>query len=136
MPPYRPRGRTRHPDQRRNHSADYRVRSGRRGRTLQQPRSAAEDARQLIDRLHRRRDDILRFLHHLTVPFTNNQAEQDIRMAKIQMKVFGGWRTLDGTNRWRPVRSYLATARKHGLNPMTALRDLFAGNLWLPPAHK
>ncbi|MHA5054290.1 IS66 family transposase [Streptomyces sp. SD15] len=92
-------------------------------------------ARQLLDRLVRRREDILRFLHDLTVPFTNNQAEQDIRMAKVQMKVSGGWRTLDGANRWLLVRSYLSTARKHGLNAMTVLSDLFAGNVWLPPAH-
>ncbi|MER5277267.1 hypothetical protein ABT025_16110 [Streptomyces sp. NPDC002809] len=56
-------------------------------------------------------------------------------MARIQMKVSGGWRTLDGANRWLLVRSHLSTARKHGLNPVTILHDLFAGNVWLPPAH-
>ncbi|MDQ3522824.1 MAG: IS66 family transposase [Gemmatimonadota bacterium] len=114
---------------------DHAVRCGRSTNPDPPPGGKKTFARQLIDRLHRRRDDILRFLHDLRVPFTNNQAEQDIRMVKIQMKISGGWRTLDGASRWLLVRSYLSTARKHGLNPMTVLRDLFAGNLWLPPAH-
>lgn len=74
-------------------------------------------ARQLVDRLARRRDDILRFLHDLTVPFTNNQAEQDIRMAKVQMKVSGSWRTLDSANHWLLVRSHLSTARNTATTP-------------------
>lgn len=114
---------------------DRAVRVGRSTNPDPPPKAKKTFARQLVDRLIRRREDILRFLHDLTVPFTNNQAEQDIRMAKVQMKVSGGWRTLDGANRWFLVRSYLSTARKHGLNPMTVLRDLFTGNVWLPPAH-
>ncbi|MGQ4484128.1 IS66 family transposase [Streptomyces sp. SAS_276] len=114
---------------------DRAVRVGRSINPDPPPKTKKTFARQLVDRLHRRREDILRFLHDLTVPFTNNQAEQDIRMAKIQMKVSGGWRTLEGANHWLLVRSYLSTARKHGLNPMTVLRDLFAGNVWLPPTH-
>lgn len=113
---------------------DQAVRVGRSANPDPPPKAKKTFARQLVDRLIRRREDILRFLHDLTVPFTNNQAEQDIPMAKIQMKVSGGWRTLDGANRWLLVRSYLSTARKHGQNPMTVLRDLFAGNVWLPPA--
>lgn len=84
-------------------------------------------ARQLADRMVRRRDDFLRFLHDLTVTFINNQAEQDIRMTKVQAKISGGWSTLTGASRWLLVRSYLSTARKHDLNPLTVLRDLFAG---------
>ena len=30
------------------------------------------------------------------------------------------------------VRSYLATTRKHGVNPLAALRQLFEGHPWLP----
>ncbi|MCY0924177.1 MULTISPECIES: IS66 family transposase [unclassified Streptomyces] len=112
---------------------DHAVRCGRSANPDPPPGQKKIFARQLADRLQRRRGDILRFLHDLNVPFTNNQAEQDIRMAKVQMKVSGGWRTLDGANRWLLVRSYLSTARKHGLNPMTVLRDLFAGEPWLPP---
>jgi len=30
------------------------------------------------------------------------------------------------------LRSYVSTARKHGMNPLTALRRLFDGHPWLP----
>lgn len=114
---------------------DHAVRCGRSANPDPPPGKQKSFARRLADRLQRRRDDVLRFLHDLSVPFTNNQAEQDIRMTKVQMKVSGGWRTLTGANRWLTVRAYLSTARKHGKNPLTVLRNLFDGNLWLPPAH-
>jgi transposase len=114
---------------------DHAVRCGRATNPDPPPGKHKTHPRRLADRLHRRRDDVLRFLHDLTVPFTNNQAEGDIRMVKVQMKISGGWRTLNGASRWLTVRAYLSTARKHGLNPLTVLRDLFAGNLWLPPTH-
>lgn len=114
---------------------DHAIRCGRAANPDPPPGRQKTFARRLVDRLHRRRADVLRFLHDLTVPFTNNQAEQDIQMTKVQMKISGGWRTLTGANRWLTVRAYLSTARKHGLSPLTVLRDLFAGKLWLPPAH-
>ena len=38
----------------------------------------------------------LRFLCDLRVPPTNNLAEGDIRVVKLQQKISGCWRTLDG----------------------------------------
>jgi len=50
----------------------------------------------LLLRLHDRKADVLRFTADLDVPFTNNQAEQDIRMMKLRMKISGGFRTVVG----------------------------------------
>ena len=44
----------------------------------------------------------------------------------------GCWQTLDGAQAFLTVRSYVSTARKHGLNPLAALRRLFEGDPWLP----
>ncbi len=68
-----------------------------------------------------------------SVPFDNNQAERDLRMIKTQQKVSGSWRTLTGAMRFARIRSYISTVRKHGINPLTALRDLFAGRPWTLP---
>jgi transposase len=67
----------------------------------------------------------------LRVPFTNNQAERDLRMVKLQQKISGCWRTLAGAEAFLAVRSYLSTARKPGLNPLGMLRRLFNDNPWL-----
>ena len=95
-------------------------------------RPTQSQARRLLERLEKYRGDTLRFAFDLTVPFTNNQAERDIRMTKTQLKITGGWRTHHGATTWLTVRSYISTTRKHGLNTLTALRDAITGNPWLP----
>jgi transposase len=65
-------------------------------------------------------------------PFDNNQAERDLRMVKLQQKVSGCWRTLTGAAAFLAVRSYVAAARKHRMNPLVVLRRLFEGAPGLP----
>jgi transposase len=89
-------------------------------------------AGRLLARLDAHRDEVLRFLDDGRVPFDNNQAERDLRMVKLQQKISGCWRTLDGAQAFLTVRSYIATARKHRLSVLAVLRRLFEGNPWLP----
>jgi transposase len=103
-----------------------RPRHRRRGRLRRSP------AANLLDRLDRHRVEVLRFLDDVRVPFDNNQAERDLRMVKLQQKISGCWRTLDGAQAFLTVRSYVSTARKHEVNPLHALRQLFQGSPWLP----
>ena len=79
------------------------------------------------------RDEALRFLDDLAVPPTNNQAERDLRMMKLQMKISGCFRTLRGAECFATVRSYIETARKHSENPLAALEHLFRGEPWRIP---
>ncbi len=53
-------------------------------------------AHNLLVRLERYEPDVLRFAHVFRVPFGNHQAEQDIRMVKLQQKISGCWRTGQG----------------------------------------
>ena len=64
------------------------------------------------------------------MPFDNNQAERDLRMAKLQQKISGCFRTLAAAKAFCAVRSYLQTAQKHGLEGMDVLVPLFAGDPW------
>lgn len=89
-------------------------------------------AHNLLLRLERYEPDVLRFAHDFRVPFGNNQAEQDIRMVKLQQKISGCWRTHQGAERFLAVRSYISTARKNGLHALDALGRLAAGQPWLP----
>ena len=69
-------------------------------------------------------------------PWTNNQAERDIRPVKIQQRTVrrGCWRTLAGLADFAVVRSYLSTATKWGIDSLEALDQLFTTGAWLPPA--
>jgi hypothetical protein len=83
----------------------------------------------LLLRLEEYQKETLVFIEHTEVPFTNNLAERDIRMAKLQQKVSGLFKTLEGARIFCRIRSYLSTYRKSGINPITALTALFTGRL-------
>jgi transposase len=86
----------------------------------------------LIKRLREKRDDVLRFITDLRVPFDNNQAERDIRMPKLKQKVAGGFRTDTGIARFATIRSYLSTLHKQGADIFDALVLTFQGSPPMP----
>jgi transposase len=77
----------------------------------------------LLLRLQGRREDVLRFLTDFTVPFTNNLAEQALRMMKVRLKISGCFRTVDGANDFITLRTVLATARKQGWSLLQTLQE-------------
>jgi transposase len=83
--------------------------------------------RRLVSRLLRRREEVLRFMNDLTVPFDNNGTERDLRMVKLRQKIGGCFRTEDGARGFCRVRSYLSTARKQGHSPLYSLERALAG---------
>ncbi len=88
--------------------------------------------RALARRLLEREDEYLRFATNLLVPFDNNAAEREVRMIKIRQKISGCMRTMTGATGFCTIRSYLATARKHGITYYDALRQLADGQAWTP----
>jgi transposase len=92
----------------------------KKGRPKQSP------AKNLLDDLLSRAEQVLAFLDDLTLPFTNNQAERDLRMVKVQQKIAGTFRTESGATIFCRIRSYLATMRKQGHAMLAALAAVFA----------
>ena len=86
-----------------------------RGRTKHRP------GYNLLQRLKTFQTETLRFLIDFDVPFTNNLAEQDLRMMKLKMKISGSFRTLEGAQIFATLRSIVSTARKHGCNILRTL---------------
>jgi transposase len=77
----------------------------------------------LLLRLLARRSDTLRFLIDPAVPFSNNEAERDVRMMKLRMKISGGFRSPEGAADFATIRGFLSTARKQGWNIIKALQQ-------------
>ena len=75
----------------------------------------------LLIRFKTFKDETLRFLVDFSVPFTNNLAEQDLRMTKVKMKISGSFRTFEGAGVFVRLRSIVSTARKQGCNILHAL---------------
>ena len=84
-------------------------------------------ARNLLERLRDFEDDVLRFMENPLVPFTNNQGENDLRMTKVQQKISGCFRSMEGAKMFCRIRSYLSTCRKQGVTATEALSLLFRG---------
>ena len=99
---------------------------GKRGKAKQHP------ARNLLDRLRKHQDAVLRFLSDLAVPFDNNQAERDVRMVKVQQKVSGSFRSDEGPVCFARLRGYLSTLRKQSLPLFSALQATLQGQPLLP----
>ena len=95
--------------------------TGKRGRPKQ------SKATNLIGRLRDYRDDVWRFMTRPDVPFTNNLAEQTVRMPKVKQKVSGCFRTLPGAQTYCVIQSYCATMHKQGANVFDSLVAAFRG---------
>jgi transposase len=99
---------------------------GHRGRVKQSA------ARNLLDRLRKHQQAVLRFLEDLRVEFDNNQAERDLRMVKVQQKVSGCFRAFTGAQAFARIRGYLSTLRKQGVPLLAALEATLLGHPVLP----
>ncbi|GHV87384.1 transposase [Spirochaetia bacterium] len=96
---------------------------GKRGRV------AKSKARNLIERLRDYEHDVLRFMTDKEIPFTNNQAERDLRMIKVHQKISGCFRSWDGAYYFCRIKSYLSTCEKHDISSADALKILFEGQM-------
>jgi transposase len=86
----------------------------------------------LASRMAAREADYLCYARDLRVPFDNNEAERVIRMSKLRIKISGSMRSMKGAENFCAIRSYLATAARHGTGWLDALTQAAAGEPWIP----
>jgi transposase len=96
------------------------VRPERTGKAKARGRKRRRVGHNLLLRLGIRKQDVLRFLSDLTVPFTNNLAEQAARMMKLRQKISGGFRSAAGAADFAVIRSLLSTAKWNMLDTLAA----------------
>ena len=96
--------------------------SGKRGKL------AKSDAHNLWERLKVHEAAVLLFAKDPDVAFTNNRAEQDLRMAKVKQKVSGCFRAEDYALAYCRISSYLQSMANQGYNPLIAIQVALAGN--------
>jgi transposase-like protein len=90
---------------------------------------AKSDAHNLWDRLKKHEDSVLRLAHDPQVSFTNNRAEQDLRMAKVKQKVSGCFRSEIYAKAYCRISSFLQTMANKGINPLIAIQMAITGEI-------
>jgi hypothetical protein len=81
--------------------------------------------RNRYDRFQKYEEEVHAFAGEEGVPFTNNQAERDLRGSKEKQKVCGGFRTKSGAEVYARMQAATSTFRQQGLKVFATRRDLF-----------
>ena len=97
-------------------------------------RAKASKGRNLLDRLIKHQESVLAFARYACIPFTNNQAERDIRPAKTKIKNAGCFRTPTGAKHYARIQGFISTARKHGKSALHELKNAFQGFTFITQA--
>jgi len=95
----------------------------------QRGRIAKSDAHNLLERLKLHEQAVLLFARDPSVSFTNNRAEQDLRMSKVKQKVSGCFRKEFYAKAYCRISSYLQTMANKGHNPMMAIQMALSGQI-------
>lgn len=92
---------------------------------IEQINPVQQKAWALIKRIRKHLKSFLFFAEDPDLPFTNNQAERDIRMVKLKIKISGSFRTVEGIQIFARIRGFIATCRKQKINVFDAIKDIF-----------
>jgi transposase len=81
--------------------------------------------RNLLNRLKKHQAGIMEYAFRAEIPFTNNQAERDIRCAKIKQKISNSFRSQKGANHYARIQGFVSTVRKHKMKVFQEIINIF-----------
>ena len=102
------------------------------GLSQQRGRKKQTKTRNLIERFAKHPSAVLAFMYNFQIAFTNNQAERDLRPAKIKENISGTFRSEAGGEMYCRIRGYISTARKNTISAFDALSRAFSGRPFIP----
>ncbi len=88
-------------------------------------RTKRSKGRNLLNRLLQYKEAVLAFYFQPFVPFTNNQAERDVRPAKLKQKISGCFRTFKGAQIYARIEGFISTLTKSNINIFKELTSVF-----------
>jgi hypothetical protein len=68
-------------------------------------------------------------------PFTNNEAERDLRKMKCKQKISGGFRSIQGAEQFARIRRFISTIRKQRFNVLNSIQSVFSGTVLIPSGY-
>jgi transposase len=84
--------------------------------TMNEKSFGRDELRRMLKRLRDYKTAYMLFINNYVAPFTNNQAERDLRPCKTKQKVSGCFRSWRGMEAFAAISSYFSTLKKSSLN--------------------
>jgi transposase len=103
-------------------------------KVVKRGRKKQSKTKNLLDRCQKYEYEILSFMRDFSIPFSNNQAERDVRMVKLQQKISGTFRSVAGVSAFCRVRGYISTVKKNDRPVLASIMGIFVGNPFVPTA--
>jgi hypothetical protein len=88
-----------------------------------------DEFRKMLRRLESYKEAYILFLRNYAAPFTNNQAERDLRSLKTKQKVSGCFRSYAGARTFVRLKSYILTAKRKLRCVLASIAELFSNTL-------
>jgi transposase len=88
-------------------------------------REKSSFGRNLLNRLRKYREGILEYAFCAKVPFTNNQAERDLRNVKVKQKISNSFRQSEGAEIYARIQGFVSTLKKQQMNIFQELVNVF-----------
>jgi transposase len=84
-----------------------------------------DQLRRMLKRLRGYKSSYMLFINNYDAPFTNNQAERDLRPSKTKQKVSGCFRSWRGLEAFAAISGFFSTMRKASLNLLESVLSCF-----------